>query len=55
MLGLVAFGVPWVAAAAAVTVKAAIAWLPALMLGGTSLLLTRRELRRRLQPGLTPA
>ena len=55
VVGLVAFGVPWVAAAAAVTLKAAIAWLPALMLGGTSLLLTRRELRRRLQPGLTPA
>lgn len=50
VVGLVAFGVPWVAAAAAVTLKAALAWLPALLLGGTSLLLTRRELRRRLQP-----
>ena len=55
VVGLVAFGVPWVAAAAAVTLKAALAWLPALLLGGTSLLLTRRELRRRLQPGLAPA
>ena len=43
VVGLVAFGVPWVAAAAAVTLKAALAWLPALLLGGTSLLLTRRE------------
>ena len=50
VLGLVAFGVPWVAAAAAVALKAAVAWLPALLLGGTSLLLTRRELRRRAQP-----
>jgi glycosyltransferase 2 family protein len=37
--------VPWVAAAAAVTLKAALAWLPALLIGGTSLLLTRRALR----------
>lgn len=55
VVGLVAFGVPWVAAAAAVTLKAALAWLPALLLGGTSLLLTRRELRRRLQPDLAAA
>ena len=55
VVGLVAFGVPWVAAAAAVTLKAALAWLPALLLGGTSLLLTRKELRRRLHPGLAPA
>jgi hypothetical protein len=45
VVSLVAFGVPWVAAAAAVTLKAALAWLPALLLGGTSLLLTRRALR----------
>jgi glycosyltransferase 2 family protein len=45
VLSLVALGVPWVAAAAAVTLKAALAWLPALVLGGTSLLLTRRALR----------
>jgi hypothetical protein len=45
VLGLVALGVPWMAAAAAVTLKAALAWLPALLLGGTSLLLTRRALR----------
>ncbi|WP_162529912.1 lysylphosphatidylglycerol synthase domain-containing protein [Nocardioides caldifontis] len=55
VVGLVAFGVPWVAAAAAVALKAAVAWLPALLLGGTSLLLTRREVRRRLLPAGTPA
>jgi hypothetical protein len=55
VLGLVALGVPWVAAAAAVTVKAAVAWLPALLLGGTSLLLTRREIGRKLQPEVAPA
>lgn len=46
VLGLVALGVPWMAAAAAVTLKAALAWLPALLLGGTSLILARRALRR---------
>lgn len=45
VLALVALGVPWMAAAAAVTLKAALAWLPALALGGVSLLLTRRALR----------
>jgi len=43
---LVALGVPWAAAAAAVAVKAAVAWLPALTLGGVSLYLTRRAARR---------
>lgn len=42
---LVALGVPWAAAAAAVAVKAAVAWLPALTLGGISLYLTRRAAR----------
>lgn len=42
---LAALGVPWAAAAAAVTLKAAVAWLPALLLGGASLVLTRRALR----------
>lgn len=55
VLGLVAFGVPWVAAAAAVALKAVVAWLPALLLGGTSLLLTRRALRRSLQPAAAAA
>ena len=43
---LVVLGIPWQAALAAVTVKAAIAWVPALTLGAASLLLTRRALRR---------
>jgi hypothetical protein len=40
-MGLVAAGVPWAAAVAAVTLKAALAWLPGLALGGTSLLMGR--------------
>lgn len=44
VVGLVAAGVPWAAAAAAVSIKAAIAWLPALALGGTSLLHRRMTL-----------
>lgn len=43
VVALVAFGVPWVAAAAAVTIRATLAWLPALALGGLSLLLLRRQ------------
>lgn len=50
VLALVAAGVPWVAATAAVTLKAALAWAPALVLGGASLLLTRRALRAAPQP-----
>jgi hypothetical protein len=46
VVGLVALGIPWDAALAAVAVKAAVAWLPALALGGVSLLLTRAALRR---------
>lgn len=42
VVALVALGMPWMAATAAVTLKAALAWLPALVLGGVSLLLTRR-------------
>jgi hypothetical protein len=42
---LIALGVPWDAAAAAVALKAALAWVPALALGGLSLLVTRRALR----------
>jgi hypothetical protein len=41
-LCLVAAGVPLAAAVAAVTLKAAVAWLPGLVLGGTSLILHRR-------------
>jgi hypothetical protein len=46
VVALVAMGIPWVAAAAAVTLKAALAWLPALLLGGASLLVARRAGRR---------
>jgi hypothetical protein len=43
---LITLGIPWQAALAAVSLKAALAWLPALALGGVSLLATRRALRR---------
>jgi hypothetical protein len=56
VVALVALGVPWVAAAAAVALKATLAWLPALLLGGISLLLTRRALRGLGEtPGVAPA
>ena len=45
VVALAALGVPWTAAVAAVAVKAAVAWLPALLLGGASLWLTRRAAR----------
>ena len=45
VVALVALGLPWVAAAAAVTLRAVLAWLPALALGGVSLLLRRRQTR----------
>lgn len=45
IVALAALGVPWAAAAAAVTLKAALAWAPALLLGGLSLVLSHRELR----------
>ena len=50
VVGLVALGVPMVAAAAAVALTATIAWLPALLLGGTSLLRTRRTLTTPSRP-----
>jgi uncharacterized membrane protein YbhN (UPF0104 family) len=43
---LVALGIPWQAALAAVSLKAAVAWLPAIGFGGVSLLLARRAVRR---------
>jgi hypothetical protein len=46
VVALAALGLPWTAALAAVTLKAALAWVPALLLGGTSLLATRRAARR---------
>jgi hypothetical protein len=42
VVGLVAAGLPLAAAAGAVALKAAVAWLPALALGGSSLLQHRR-------------
>jgi hypothetical protein len=46
-----ALGVPWAPAAAAVALKASLAWLPALTLGGVSLLLFRRAVRHSDHPG----
>lgn len=53
VVALVALGVPWTAAVGAVALKAALAWLPALLLGGASLVLTHRAYRR--TPALTLA
>jgi hypothetical protein len=55
VVALAALGVPWDAAAAAVALKAALAWLPALALGGASLLLARRALRREAGAAGLPA
>lgn len=52
VVALAALGVPWTAAAAAVALKATLAWLPALALGGASLYLTRRAA---LRPALATA
>ena len=46
VVALAALGVPWAAAAAAVTLKAAVAWLPGIVLGGASLVLARCTARR---------
>jgi hypothetical protein len=54
IVSLAALGVPWVAAAAAVALKATLAWLPALLLGGASLIATRRAMRSRRET-LLPA
>lgn len=54
IVSLAALGVPWGAAAAAVALKATLAWLPALLLGGASLIATRRVMRSR-GPALLPA
>jgi hypothetical protein len=53
VVALAALGLPWLAATAAVTIKATLAWLPALTLGGISLLLFRRQAAR--GPLLTPS
>ncbi len=43
VVALAAIGMPWLAATAAVAIKATLAWLPALTLGGISLWLFRRQ------------
>jgi hypothetical protein len=48
-------GVPWEAALGAVSLKAAIAWLPAGLLGGVSLLLARRATSRLSVGAAAPA
>jgi hypothetical protein len=53
VVALAALGVPWTAAVAAVAVKAAVAWLPALALGGVSLVATRRALRAAAVPAVS--
>lgn len=52
VVALVALGVPWIAAAGAVTLKATLAWAPALSLGGLSLLATRRAFRSAPEPAV---
>lgn len=51
---LVVLGLPLLAAAAAVTLKATLAWFPALALGGASLFMTRRETCRSTSALTTP-
>jgi hypothetical protein len=46
VVALVSLGLPWVAATAAVALKATLAWLPALAIGGVSLVFTRRAAAR---------
>lgn len=55
VVALAALGVPWMAAVGAVALKAAVAWVPALALGGVSLVLTRRALRSGAAPLPLPA
>jgi hypothetical protein len=45
VLALMGLGLPWKAALGSVTLMASVAWLPALLLGGTSLVLARRAAR----------
>jgi glycosyltransferase 2 family protein len=46
VVALMALGLPWQAALGAVSLKAALAWVPALLLGGTSLVAARRAATR---------
>jgi hypothetical protein len=50
VLALAGLGLPWQAALGAVALKALLAWLPALLLGGVSLLLLRRFADSHRQP-----
>ena len=61
VVALAGLGLPWQAAIGAVALKATLAWLPALLLGGVSLLLARvlrdrwhPEARSGTDPGLSP-
>ncbi len=54
VVALAGLGLPWQAAIGAVALKATLAWLPALLLGGVSLLLAR-VLRGRWHPDAAPA
>ncbi len=53
VVALAGLGLPWQAAIGAVALKATLAWLPALLLGGASLLLAR-ALRGRWHPDPAP-
>ena len=55
VVALMTLGVPWEAALGAVSLKAAIAWLPAGLLGGMSLLLARRAASRLSVGAAAPA
>ena len=50
VVALAGLGLPWHAALGAVALKATLAWLPALLLGGVSLLLARRLARWQAEP-----
>lgn len=53
VIALAGLGLPWQAALGAVALKATLAWLPALLLGGVSLLVARR-LATSAHPAMTP-
>lgn len=55
VVALAGLGLPWQAALGAVALKATLAWLPALLLGGVSLLLARRIAARVHVPATTAA
>jgi glycosyltransferase 2 family protein len=55
VVALMALGLPWQAALGAVSLKAALAWVPALLLGGVSLLAARRAGLALRTPAAVPA